>query len=312
MYSQGPPFPEDQTFVDNEINAAMVEPDFNTRKAMYMDLQYRYWLDSPSFTLIQPVGRRFARDWVQGWYYNSLYPGLYAYDLYKSIVSNPGVDIDATSTITPGPGVTYSSALIFGKATGGAMYLGYTGGTAHLLASMGMNYTAHIVYSAGAVANLVVTVGLKRNSTQAIYGETQFPAATQVVLSPTQGFTTTFWWSEDGVNQVVSADNSQQGSSPVHSGTIYTVGMEAYPVNGAETNVANNYVIAGLWNASRLVGDIKSDGIVDIFDAITLSGAFGATSTSKLWNVFADMKADGVIDIFDAILLSSNFNQHVP
>jgi hypothetical protein len=111
---------------------------------------------------------------------------------------------------------------------------------------------------------------------------------------------------------VVLADNSQQGSSPVHSGTIYTVGMEAYPVNGVDTNVVNNYVIAGLWNASRLVGDIKSDGIVDIFDAITLSGAFGATSTSKLWNVFADMKADGVIDIFDAILLSSNFNQHVP
>jgi len=84
MVSQGPPFPEDQAFVDTEIQAAMIEQDPAKRGAMYLDLQYRYWLDSPSFTLIQPVGRRFARDWVQGWYYNPLLPGLYAYDLYKS------------------------------------------------------------------------------------------------------------------------------------------------------------------------------------------------------------------------------------
>ena len=96
--------PVDQAFVDNEIQAAMVEPNFGTRGAMYEDLQYRYWVDVPSFPLIQPVGRRFARDWVQGWYYNALYPGLYAYDIYKSIVSNPGVDVDASATITPGPG----------------------------------------------------------------------------------------------------------------------------------------------------------------------------------------------------------------
>jgi hypothetical protein len=229
-----------------------------------------------------------------------------AYDLFKSIVSNPGVDVDATSTITPGPGTTYTAALIFGSATGGAMYLGYMGGTAHLLAPEGMNYTVHVKYTAGAVANLVVTYGLKRNSTL----ETQYPAANQTILSPGQGVTDVFWWSEDGLSQVVLADNAQTGTA--HTGTIYAVGLEAYPVNGQETNPGNNYQLAGTWNASRLIGDIKSDGIVDIYDALKLSGAFGTTPTSKLWNAFCDLKPDSVIDIFDAILLSSNFNQHVP
>ena len=101
------------------------------------------------------------------------------------------------------------------------MYLGYTGGVANLLVHEGMNYTVHFKYTAGAVANLVVTYGLKRNSTL----ETQYPAASQTVLSAGQAVTDIFWWSEDGVNQVVLADNAQTGTS--HTGTIYTVGFEA-------------------------------------------------------------------------------------
>jgi peptide/nickel transport system substrate-binding protein len=89
--------PDDQAFVDQEIRAALVETDSAKREAMYRDLQYRYWLDVPSFPLVQPTGRRFAREWVEGWYFNALFPGLYAYDLWKSLVPLGNVDVDATA-----------------------------------------------------------------------------------------------------------------------------------------------------------------------------------------------------------------------
>jgi ABC-type transport system substrate-binding protein len=157
MYGQIDPSvnaqPTDQAFVDQEISDAMVEPNFVTRGNMYKDLQQRYWTDVPSFCLVQAQGRRFARDWVRGWYYNSLYPGGYYYDIYKQVVSNPLVDVDATSTITPGPGTTYPVTEIFN----GGMYLGFYGGTAHFQTRTDMNYSLHAVYALrGAQPTLLV------------------------------------------------------------------------------------------------------------------------------------------------------------
>ena len=54
-------------------------------------------------------------------------------------------------------------------------------------------------------------------------------------------------------------------------------------------------------------GDINNDGIVDIFDALILSAAFGSSPGDPNWNLDADIKPDGIIDIFDAITLSGVF-----
>ena len=51
--------------------------------ADYGQLQQIYYDDVPSVTLIVPVGTGFQRDWVQGHYYNPIYPGIYAYNLWK-------------------------------------------------------------------------------------------------------------------------------------------------------------------------------------------------------------------------------------
>jgi len=94
--------PADQVAVDNEIVDAATQPNMTQRNLEYQDLQYKFWLDVPSIPVIQPVGRRFARDWVHGWYYNDLLPGLYWYDLYKQpggAVTN--VDLDVVHSIAP-------------------------------------------------------------------------------------------------------------------------------------------------------------------------------------------------------------------
>jgi parallel beta-helix repeat protein len=60
-----------------------------------------------------------------------------------------------------------------------------------------------------------------------------------------------------------------------------------------------------------VVGDVNADGVVDIFDAITLANAFASVPASQNWNGNADINGDNNIDIFDAILLSTNFNKKV-
>jgi ABC-type transport system substrate-binding protein len=57
-------------------NAAVLTAD-------YGELEQIYYNDVPSVTLFVPVGTGFQRDWVQGHYYNPIYPGVYAYNLWK-------------------------------------------------------------------------------------------------------------------------------------------------------------------------------------------------------------------------------------
>jgi hypothetical protein len=65
---------------------------------------------------------------------------------------------------------------------------------------------------------------------------------------------------------------------------------------------------------SRLVlsGDLNGDGIVDIYDAIILAGAYNATPDKPTWNSNADINGDGIVDIYDAILLANHFNKSYP
>jgi ABC-type transport system substrate-binding protein len=56
--------------------------------ADYGQLEQIYYDDVPSVTIDIPLGTGFQRDWVQGHYYNPLYPdyydpGIYAYNLWK-------------------------------------------------------------------------------------------------------------------------------------------------------------------------------------------------------------------------------------
>jgi parallel beta-helix repeat protein len=64
--------------------------------------------------------------------------------------------------------------------------------------------------------------------------------------------------------------------------------------------------------ATLLRGDVNYDGIVDIYDAIILAGAFSSVPGSLNWNPTADINEDNIVDIYDAIMLAGHFNQHSP
>jgi peptide/nickel transport system substrate-binding protein len=69
--------------VDELIEKGITETDPAKRREIYYELQRIYYEDVPSVVLEQPLARHYERDWVQGWYYNPIYPGIYFYALSK-------------------------------------------------------------------------------------------------------------------------------------------------------------------------------------------------------------------------------------
>jgi peptide/nickel transport system substrate-binding protein len=80
---------------DELIDLAVKTPDGATRGGMYADLDTIYLKDDPSLPIVQPVGRRFCKYWVRGWYYNALYPSQYYYKMYKE--NTPWADVTSAT-----------------------------------------------------------------------------------------------------------------------------------------------------------------------------------------------------------------------
>ena len=293
--SQGPPFPADQAVIDAEINQAIIESNPAARITEYQDLQTRFYNDVITLPLVQPAVRRFARDWVQGWYFNSLYPGAYAYDIYKSVSALQSVDLDMTNTVTPTsptPAITY----IFHSQ----MRIG--NGNAN---PDKRTYSLHVTRDDNnlAVALLYAAVGL----TYTTGSNKQFGNGTYVSLAPLGSASASMIWWCDGSTGLAMA-----GSSP--AGVAYAVAGETqvFASNANDTNLVNNVQAAGTLTAKTLPGDTTGNGLVDIYDAIQLANAFGSSTGQARFNADADLNADGTIDIYDAIILANHFNQHVP
>jgi hypothetical protein len=90
----------------------------------------------------------------------------------------------------------------------------------------------------------------------------------------------------------------------------YTLSAYAWPVP-SETNIADNNFTGGVISVT-IPGDVNGDFTVDIYDAITLAGAYNSGPTSPNWNSNADINSDNIVDIYDAIILANHYNQHYP
>ena len=73
--------------VDRLIAEGIASVDPAKRQEIYYRLQEIYYEDVPSVGLYQPLERRYERDWVKGWYYNSIIPNSntcsYLYSISK-------------------------------------------------------------------------------------------------------------------------------------------------------------------------------------------------------------------------------------
>jgi len=90
----------------------------------------------------------------------------------------------------------------------------------------------------------------------------------------------------------------------------YIIRAYAWPVLG-ETETADNEYIDGTVKI-LIPGDVDGDGIVDIFDLVSVANVYGTKPGDPDWNPNADVKGDGIIDIFDLVLVAQHYGQTDP
>ena len=57
------------------------------------------------------------------------------------------------------------------------------------------------------------------------------------------------------------------------------------------------------------LSDLNNDGIINIFDVVTVAVAYGSTPGDEKWNPNADLVQDGTINIFDVVIVAGNYGQ---
>ncbi len=81
--------------VDMMIDTAVKLPlEDATAQAYYWELQLEFYRSVPTIAMYQGLGRHYEQAWVQGWYYNSLYPGPYVYNQWKQDLTPGNVNYD--------------------------------------------------------------------------------------------------------------------------------------------------------------------------------------------------------------------------
>jgi hypothetical protein len=104
-------------------------------------------------------------------------------------------------------------------------------------------------------------------------------------LDPDEEITITFNWNTQDVE-------------PCHN---YTISAEAVPLP-FELDLTDNFLSDGTVKI-KLMGDLNSDGKVDIKDLVLLVKAFGSYPGHPRWDPNADLNGDNKVDIKDLVLL---------
>jgi hypothetical protein len=62
------------------------------------------------------------------------------------------------------------------------------------------------------------------------------------------------------------------------------------------------------WAKAKILGDIDGDGVVDIFDIVAITSAYGSREGDSNWNAVADLTQPfGQIDIYDMVTCLSHY-----
>jgi hypothetical protein len=93
--------------VDGWIEAGIAESDPVEREKIYWDIAWSHYYDVPNLALYQPLARRWERDWLQGYYFNSIYPqndeGYWGYQwkgLNGDLTGDNAVGIEDTAMLS--------------------------------------------------------------------------------------------------------------------------------------------------------------------------------------------------------------------
>jgi PKD repeat protein len=145
----------------------------------------------------------------------------------------------------------------------------------------------------------------------------------KVVQSPTANFTTTYHSSRVTFNASSSYDPDGYIMSYNWDFGDGSTSADIVPV------VTHNYTKPGTYNVTltvidnddltnsvknsltikTLLGDLNSDGILNILDITIVAKAFGSFPGHSRWDPIADLNEDGKVDILDIAKIAKNFGK---
>ena len=87
----------------------------------------------------------------------------------------------------------------------------------------------------------------------------------------------------------------------------YQLIFQASNLDGFATPMQSTVTVteAATKPATKLTGDVKGDGVVNIFDLVIAAGSFGKTGVG----IMGDVNGDGGVNIFDLVIVAGNFGQ---
>ena len=92
-----------QSYNNPEVDALLADGISATtaaeRERIYRELDQMYYDEVPSFIMAQPLGRRYFRDWVEGFYYNPVLPASFGNLYVLSKTQSPHPDTFVSCTI---------------------------------------------------------------------------------------------------------------------------------------------------------------------------------------------------------------------
>ncbi|MGB9135118.1 MAG: NosD domain-containing protein, partial [Candidatus Bathyarchaeia archaeon] len=111
------------------------------------------------------------------------------------------------------------------------------------------------------------------------------------------------------------------GDTPYGIGGTNGTCMDRYPLKCPWSRPRNrefecrgwNVYVSMLWNASSgwrdRRGDVTADGIVNIFDTVKVSAAYGSRIGDSNWDPTCDLNGDGKVDIYDLVIVSGDYGK---
>jgi hypothetical protein len=293
------------TYIDHLISTGVKTSDLDPkREKLYNELFDIYHAEASQLPTVSALARHYERTWINGWIgtfnENPIAPGRYYYTMWKATTATVySVDISAADTI-----VNSTKAYPFIQVYLGEMKLLGTAATINYSISVHRKDTTGpaIVYVYVGLLRNSTDTGPHRNETKWLYTQDFYISLPKYSgTGPWPNFTATVPWYEDGLTSTMEVGIWKLSLYASPSGVPLGDEVEDSDLTN---NQANN---PHLVEAKELVGDIDGTGEVDIFDAITFAGSFGATEGATNWNALCDLDGSLEIDIFDAIMLAGNF-----
>lgn len=115
-------------------------------------------------------------------------------------------------------------------------------------------------------------------------------------------------WNPSIASEYITLEWNYSGQR-INPGEIFTVTqtLSIFPNITGISNFSFDILITG----QHYIIDLNFDGIVDIFDLVTVARSLGSYPGHLRWNPLADVNDDDIVDIYDVVIVGVNFGKIV-